>query len=252
MNKQIFNDVFCDDMEGFGTEFLDSYISTLFHEPAVETIKCRYKQIIDCFNEGEWSKPQFIPVEQIRDTTLPGKKNIGIDLPVWFNSSSKNTRIMLVAMEPKRNKDTSKDGYASLATPFALDCLKVIKNRPSFYLFYNFIGGLLENDHAVYVTDIRKTYSITERRVKHHGDSKLNESLFSLELQCFKPDVIITFGIDVKPAVDRVIENCGYDLVTPATYFPHPASRVKRDYEARLKQCLEEYRAARSKLAYSF
>lgn len=140
-------------------------------------------------------------------------KNCGIDLPVWFGDLNSEKRVMIVALDPKRNQTTSE---ITLGSVFSLHTSEGRNTRRNNY--WNFIRPLTEQGF-VYVTDIFKFYFETKHTAtgsfvlsnknKDHirPDSdcgKLYKQILQAEIDLVRPQRIITLGNEAASAVKKI------------------------------------------------
>jgi hypothetical protein len=138
--------------------------------------------------------------------------NIGIDLPIWFGDYTSTNKTMVVALDPKRNKQDDK--AISVSSIFSLhteDGKNTNKND-----YWNFVSYLAQSSF-VYLTDIYKIYyqtkdrngqnllsnkdkSFTEEKCYAQNKSILEDEI----LRIVKPNRIITLGGDAAKAVKRI------------------------------------------------
>lgn len=203
----------------------------LFTSIPESLIKERYQEMIDNFNvpfkkwEGKKNYSyasngdMAIPTVNIKDQTLTGVKNIGIDFPTWFNFST-DKRVMLVGMEPRRRYDFA--DHATISSPFGLHHFNNKKN-PSRNLLYNFVYTLSENNFSSYFTDISKIYCIKNNK-KYTGETSLSDKIFGEELKIVNPTYIITFGKSSTERVEKCLERTGNKISADLIPLAHPAA----------------------------
>lgn len=139
-------------------------------------------------------------------------KNLGIDLPIWFGDHSSASKIMIVALDPKR------DHGSDLITLGSIFALHMEENRTSQRNYWNFIKPLLENNF-VYLTDIFKIYyeATDDKNAKFFLSNKdkeftypdkkpylLHKELLEREISIINPNKIITLGEDSKKAIKKI------------------------------------------------
>lgn len=139
-------------------------------------------------------------------------KNLGIDLPLWFGSFNSTHKTMVVALDPKRNKQENKE--ISVGSIFSLHTEEGKTTNKNDY--WNFISYLAQTDF-VYLTDIYKIYY--ETKDKNGQNIVSNKDKDFIENACYqhhksilddeinkivKPNRIITLGNDAANAVKRI------------------------------------------------
>ncbi len=139
-------------------------------------------------------------------------KNLGIDLPLWFGDFNSANKTMVVALDPKRNKQENKE--ISVGSIFSLHTEEGKKTNKNDY--WSFISYLSQTDF-VYLTDIYKIYyetkdkngqNIVSNKDKDFIDNACyqhNKSILDDEInKIVKPNRIITLGNDAANAVKRI------------------------------------------------
>ena len=126
----------------------------------------------------------------------------GIDFPSWFgkiNSERTNKKIMIVGIDPLRNKKNFEHAKESkdviIGTPYALHESKMRWGRTKQY--WSFIEELSKK-HFVYLTDIYKVFFLCDGMRSYNyfkKEKKIEEhKLLEEEFKIIKPDIIITLG----------------------------------------------------------
>jgi uracil-DNA glycosylase len=143
-------------------------------------------------------------------------QNLGIDLPIYFGDISAKRRIMIVAMDPKRNGQTEET--VSIGSVFALNQKKDRETKKNDY--WNFIEPLTDNAF-VYLTDIYKLYyeyNVLKKNQQTKNPSnkdpeftgrtsipfKTNKLILQAEIELIKPDTIISLGIESANALKLI------------------------------------------------
>lgn len=143
-------------------------------------------------------------------------QNLGIDLPIYFGDISKNRRIMIVAMDPKRNGQNEET--VSIGSVFALNQKKDRETKKNDY--WNFIEPLTDNAF-VYLTDIYKLYyeyNVLKKNQQTKNPSNkdpeftgktsvpfnTNKLILQAEIELIKPDTIISLGIESANALKLI------------------------------------------------
>lgn len=127
----------------------------------------------------------------------------GIDLPFWYENSNPKRRIMIVGIDPLRNKKSFEECDASISedviigTPYAVHSSKMKIWRTKQY--WEFIETLM-NENLVYLTDIFKLYFVSnEYKIRSYNffskfHRKDSLSVLKREIDIVNPDVIVTLG----------------------------------------------------------
>lgn len=127
---------------------------------------------------------------------------LGIDFPIWFNTEIEKPKIMVLGIDPLRNKNIFKKMKADtnqnviIGTPYALDNYEMRHGRTKQY--WNFINKLNEKNF-VYITDIYKIFYSAEGQQKSSDYFKKNnkfQELLKQEIELVKPDIIVTLGCE--------------------------------------------------------
>lgn len=143
-------------------------------------------------------------------------ENLGIDLPIYFGDENSNKRVMIVAMDAKRNGQSH--NKISIGSVFSLDEKNARETNRNDY--WNFIEPMTHNTF-VYLTDIFKIYyetysdnngkktKLLSNKDKEYIDKKshsylTNKSILELEIQLVKPDTIISLGHESAHALKMI------------------------------------------------
>lgn len=142
--------------------------------------------------------------------------NIGVDLPIYFGDINSKSRIMIVAMDPKRIGQES--SVFSLGSVFSLHTNEGRNTRKNDY--WNFIEPMIA-DNLVYLTDIYKLYyesfiEVNDRQV-HQVSNKdktfigkntvpfnINKEILEKEIELVKPTKIIALGKEAASALKQI------------------------------------------------
>jgi len=223
---------FCNMEGGFSDRIIPMIASGIFNGTAIDKVTRRYRDMAENFDRPLESWKYEGPLNAYKDLLvhrneinypMEGKHTrIGIDLPVWFNHKKENPRVMLVAMEPLRTAEAAPEDYASVSTPFALASLQ-LQHKISWRVVYRFIQDLIQNQCAVYVTDLGKVYSLYNGG-KHTGNFARNKTIFLEEIELFQPDCIVTFGKHVHENARRIIAGWIPGIKCRILPFTHPAA----------------------------
>ena len=128
------------------------------------------------------------------DDKIKDFKQIGFDLPTWFNISENKPRIMFIAQDPLRS-EYYKDCFIIVSSPFGMHDQKHRKGKIETRLFEE----LVENcDYGIYITDYHKFYlqHYDETRIRgfqNTQNQKYNDVL-TKEIEFVKPNLIVTLG----------------------------------------------------------
>jgi hypothetical protein len=209
------------------------YTESVLSNINIETLLSRYDNMrenvdevkpiwktIDGFKPDEYGDLS-IPVKFLRYQNLANATNLGLDLPTWFNYSKTISNVMILAMEPLRRPKTSYTDFVTLASPFALH-YKTVRNKVPYSTSFKFIYQLVDDDFAVYLTDIYKLYSIVNGR-KYTGERELNREIFKKELEIVKPEYIVVFGKTAQARLqdfNDLIDGLNIKVI----YLTHPAA----------------------------
>lgn len=138
-------------------------------------------------------------------------KNIGIDLPFWFGDFNSTNKTMVVALDPKRNRQEHNE--ISVNTIFSVHTEEGKNtNRNDYWSFVSFLA----KTGFIYLTDIYKIYYETRDKNGNvllsnkdksfiTGDCyEQNKSILQKEIEIVKPQRIITLGLGAANAVKRI------------------------------------------------
>jgi len=128
-------------------------------------------------------------------------ENLGIDLPIYFGNPDSNKKIMIVAMDAKRNGQNH--NKISIGSVFALDEKSSRETNRNDY--WKFIEPLTK-DSFVYLTDIFKLYYET-----HYNDKGKQYKLLSNKDQTYTDKASVAFNTNKK------ILEAEIELVKPNT-----------------------------------
>lgn len=145
-------------------------------------------------------------------------KNLGIDLPIYFGNPSQEQRIMIVAMDPKRNGQ--KNDHVSVGSVFALHQYAARHTKRNDY--WKFIEPLTAN-HFVYLTDVFKLYYETsasqngrqsillsnkdpEFTANNRHSFQTNKLILEEEINLVKPTTIIALGNEAAGALKALCD----------------------------------------------
>lgn len=202
---------------------ISNLLSTSLFSKNIEVDKL-YELMIDSFN-ADLSNFLFSDLFPISDlgsfsTFLTNKStrpfNIGVDLPIYFGDSTSNSRIMIVAMDPKRLGQ--EPGVFSLGSVFSLHTNDGRTTRKNDY--WNFIEPMITNN-LVYLTDVYKlyyeTYIEVNNRQVHQVSNKdksfigkntipfnINKEILEKEIELVKPTKIIALGKEAASALKQI------------------------------------------------
>ena len=201
---------------------------------------------------------------------LEGASLKGIDLPAWFGDDFSKKKVMILGIDPLRNKKGFKnecekrnslnsvipleviydsiENEVIIGTPYALHLSEAREGKCSVY--WSFIEVLIEN-HFVYCTDVFKTYYYNdEKDIRSYRDeeftikNKNHRDLLKKEIELIKPDVIIAFGNLVEFFLKDI------NLTTKVIKLPHP-SGANRIWNKILKDN-QEYKTKTAYLIHEF
>lgn len=145
-------------------------------------------------------------------------ENLGIDLPIYFGNYGCQRRIMIVAMDPKRNRQLNDS--ISIGSVFALNQKKDRETKTNDY--WKFIEPLTDNA-LVYLTDVYKLYYESfvlrnNKQIKLLSNKdpdfiskksvpfNTNRLILEAEINLIKPDIIISLGNESAKAL-KIISN---------------------------------------------
>lgn len=203
-------------------------------------------------NYSEENPGDFLPELEISQCSLEpllltkhNIRNIGIDLPIWFGKFlDAETRIMIVAMDPKRNGQAH--NRITLNTVFSLHSMKHGRSTARND-YWKFIQPMTERSF-VYVTDAYKVYYEYDEEIKgrhlprlsnkdkgYVGMSsiarEMNRSIIQWEFDIIKPSYVVALGNDAAFAVRSLRGIKGNDMVvedgsTKYLFMPHISRTV--------------------------
>ena len=177
-----------------------------------------------------------VPMER-KDLKL---RNLGTDFPVYFgNPEACKERIMIIAMDAKRNAPNS-DDVVVLNSVFSLHSLpngrETTKND-----YWKFIEPLTK-ENFVYITDVYKLfyeYTNLEGKPKisnkdqNFTDTKngsIHKAILDKEIALINPAKIITLGKEAKAALLSIRPDLGKDnRETECIFMPHIARTVTQN-----------------------
>ena len=139
--------------------------------------------------------------------------NCGIDFPILLgNTNSFQKKIMIVAMDPKRNAQHHDE--ISLSTVFSLHNKNDRNTKKNDY--WRFIEPLTKSN-LVYITDVYKLYYEYQEQNKTLLSNKdksftgnnseyyaLHKFILNEEIKIIQPDMIITLGIESANALKSI------------------------------------------------
>ncbi|WP_419801405.1 uracil-DNA glycosylase family protein [Mucilaginibacter sp.] len=143
------------------------------------------------------------------DFFLPDIKSlVGVDYPTWFNINSSNTkRIMILGIDPLRNKNAfNSEGAginteAIIGTPYALHRKSMREGKDGKdKSYWEFIKSMLNKNYGIYLTDIFKIYFMIENKRSYDhkifikNEQKHLKQILDKEIEIIKPDLIIVLG----------------------------------------------------------
>ena len=128
--------------------------------------------------------------------------SIGIDFPSWFNYKKENFKIVIVAIDPQRDKNQGRK-FLSIGTPYGFQSSR----HRGENIYWKFIEKLSEY-YTVYLTDTFKVFyyqnNIKSSKLekfthpfKENPDTikiDIHQHLFYEEIKIVNPDLIITLG----------------------------------------------------------
>lgn len=139
-------------------------------------------------------------------------KNLGIDLPYWFGDFNSNEKTMVIALDPKRNKQNNKK--ISVGSIFSIHSEEAKTTKKNYY--WDFISHLAQTGF-IYLTDIYKIYYETKDNKRQNllsnkdkeytkGDCyEHNKYILDIEInEIVKPNRIVTLGRDAADAVKAI------------------------------------------------
>lgn len=167
-------------------------------------------------------------------------KNCGIDLPLWFGELNCAQRLIIVALDPKRNQTTKEITLGSVFSLHTAEGRSTLRNN-----YWNFIEPLTKQGF-VYVTDIFKLYYETMSEAKRSillsnkdkshiepgtPSGKLYKKILEEEIAIIRPTRIITLGNEAAAAVKKIRNISTSDLAfrdvnTEYIFLPHISTTV--------------------------
>jgi len=183
--------------------YLDSALKLLsnkvFKIESEEIGKFYTNAITDYDNNGDKIKfLESLPIEKLKFETPTGSIRHGIDLPVFYDNPPAKLRIMLIGVDPFREKENPSLTFknkALIGTPFAVHNHFSRENQNRRY--WNLIKTLLENSN-LYITDIYKLFyihkNIVSSDIPKFTKALLHYEIIDKEIEYFKPDIIIGLG----------------------------------------------------------
>ena len=204
-------------------ENVSNIISTSLFAENIEVEKL-YELMITSFNTdlSNFLFSDLFPISDLGSfsTFLTNKSispfNIGVDLPIYFGDLNSKSRIMIVAMDPKRIGQES--SVFSLGSVISLHTNEGRNTRKNDY--WNFIEPMIA-DNLVYLTDIYKLYyesfiEVNNRQV-HQVSNKdktfigkntvpfnINKEILEKEIELVKPTKIIALGKEAASALKQI------------------------------------------------
>ncbi|MFN4853159.1 MAG: hypothetical protein ACK5JC_01920 [Bacteroidota bacterium] len=182
-------------------------------------IESMYEKMIDDYNNPNPENLNFYTASK-EDIIgygdllkLKRLQNVGIDLPIYFGDNTLSKRIMIVAMDAKRNGQN--DDKITIGSVFSLNYKNSRSTKSNDY--WKFIEPLTKNSF-VYLTDIFKIYYETtpladgkQSIVLSNKDKdytgkesiafKTNRAILEAEINLVKPDTIISLGNESAAAL---------------------------------------------------
>ena len=170
-------------------------------------------------------------------------KNCGIDLPVWFGDLNSEQRLLIVALDPKRNQTVTE---ITLGSVFSLHTSEGRSTRRNNY--WNFIEPLTKQGF-VYITDIFKIYYeardstkgktlLSNKDLTHINpeapSGKLYKSILEKEIALVRPTRIITLGNEAASVIKKIrnirTSNLNYlDSTAEYIFLPHISNTVTQN-----------------------
>ncbi|MDE6265601.1 MAG: uracil-DNA glycosylase family protein [Paramuribaculum sp.] len=138
---------------------------------------------------------------------------LGLDLPIWFNLSSKN-KIMIVAQDPLRNPKWYYECNAAIcSSPFGQHGRE--HREKGGKRFSLLINNLVDNGYGVYLTDCYKYYlcgwSVTDgKKIKSPLTKDVEilrayHDIILKEISIVEPTVIVTMGNVARNALNNIL-----------------------------------------------
>lgn len=187
----------------------------------------RYEQMRQGYNcsYAEWKTiftPALKPFKKYKDTTavvipifgikfrkdfeILGVGAIGLDLPTWFNITSDNTHIMIIAQDPLRNNHWYGDCHdLIISSPFGLHDATHRSKGNGGKMAYLLIQALVGYDYGVYLTDANKYFVHDRKTSMVYSKKKLNDyaDILQEELDLIKPNICVCLGKRAKQVLDK-------------------------------------------------
>lgn len=204
-------------------ENVSNILSTSLFAENIEVEKL-YELMITSFNTdlSNFLFSDLFPISDLGSfsTFLTNKSispfNIGVDLPIYFGDLNSKSRIMIVAMDPKRIGQ--EPSVFSLGSVFSLHTIEGRNTRKNDY--WNFIEPMIA-DNLVYLTDIYKLYyesfiEVNNRQVhkvsnkdktfigKNTVPFNINKEILEKEIELVKPTKIIALGKEAASALKQI------------------------------------------------
>jgi hypothetical protein len=205
-------------------EFLNKIIEILNNHLLTEQVDLRgmYEKMIgdyDTSNPGnkeiyEISKHEIYGYEDL--LSKKETENLGIDLPIYFGDPGSKKKIMIVAMDAKRNgQDHNNIVVGSVFALHQKDARNTNRND-----YWKFIEPITR-DSFVYLTDIfklyyethyfdkEKKYQLLSNKDKDYTDKtsvafKTNKKILEEEIKLINPDTIISLGNESANALKMI------------------------------------------------
>ncbi|WP_445737855.1 uracil-DNA glycosylase family protein [Mariniflexile sp.] len=244
-------------------EEFNEKIVEIVHSEMLNFSKDEIKWLYKVWFSGESSNGKWIQKKEVINSNqnVPDKAYLrGVDLPFYFgNIEASKKRIMIIGLDPLRSKSAFEKAEKSngnkaniyedvlLSTPYALHSKAVREGKTNNY--WKIIEGL-KDDNFIYLTDLYKTFFKTNvsskvtrsyNYYKQENVSNNSREILLKEIELIKPDVIVTFGNDVKYAIGELVDkkiptlskeseiiiadNLGGIPILP---FVHPAARYSK------------------------
>ena len=181
----------------------------------------------DQFRGGKHEKPYpeilKIPIDKLKYKqkliNLDTACCHGIDIPIWYEHENPSSRIMIIAMDPRRDAtiENVNRRYADTNSPFTLHLHD--ENQ-----YWNNIKPLLETN-SVYVTDAYKLYyrlknntDTVSNSIRDYKKSDIHRKTLEAEIDAFKPDFIICLGGDSFNAMKIILDSKVKETITKAKF----------------------------------
>jgi len=158
--------------------------------------------------------------------------SIGIDFPSWFNYKKENIKIVIVAIDPQRDKKQNPE-FLTIGTPYGFQSSRYRGEN----IYWKLIEKLSE-EYSVYLTDTFKVFYYRNGdkssklpefthpfKNKKNIEIDIHQDLFHEEIKIVNPDLIITLGKEPliwfsnekKPPTFRIIKSKIAE--DPTTYY---------------------------------